>query len=125
MRKKLSTSNKEYNNILKCLPELEELAKLKGKKRMNKVKEVKSCVISAISQLAKKCLKNKIYLKQCDFDKLKKYQDVLRSLSKRSKIEEKREIISQKGGFLPLLIPPALSMVAGIVGNEISKLLDK
>ena len=125
MSRKLYISKKaNLTDIIECIPELERLAKSRGKNRIKLVAEAKSCVIKAVSELAKNCLVGNISLEDCDFKKLKKYQKVLRQISRKtSSIKVRRQLISQEGGFLPLLIPPALSVIAGLIGNQVSKLI--
>ena len=127
MRRRLFTSKKsDLKDIIECIPELEALAKAKGKKRIKLIAEAKSCIIKAISELAKNCIVGNVKLEDCEFDKLKKYQNILRKISTKStSLKKKRQIISQNGGFLPLLIPPALSVVAGLVGDQLGKLIRK
>ena len=110
-----------------CLPELQRLAVEKNtKERKLYLKEAKDCVIDAISEIALNCLKGNIPLKNCDFKKLKKYQSIVRELSKISPNNRRRNILIQKGGALfPLLIPPALSLIASIVGKFLSNKINK
>jgi hypothetical protein len=95
------------------------------KERQKLLETFESCVIDAISEIALNCLKGNIPLKSCDFKKLKKYQNVLRIVSKPNKVSTRRNILIQRGGFLNLLIAPALSLIATLVGDYISKKIKK
>ena len=121
-----SSTSKRYKlrNIVECVAELERLSKARGKKRTKYIDEAKSCVINAISEIAKNCLCGNIPLETCDFAKLKRYQGVLRTISKKKiSVKKRKEQINQSGGFLPFLIPPALSLIAGLVGDQLRKRL--
>ncbi len=116
----------KFNNILNCIRELEKLSTVKSvKERQKLLASFESCVIDAISELALNCLRGNIPLKSCDFKKLKKYQNVLRIVSKPNKVSTRRNILIQKGGFLNLLIAPALSLIATLVGEYIGKRIAK
>lgn len=57
--------------------------------------------------------------------KLKKYKNLLRSLSKKRESiqKKKRLLVNQSGGFLPLIAPAIISALGGILGPIISKRL--
>jgi len=116
----------KFDNVLNCAKELEELAKANSnKKRKKLVKLAEDCVINSISEIALNCLNGNVPLSEIDFNKLSKYQNLLRKLTKISSVKKRRNIISQTGGFLNLLIPPALSLIASVVGGYLSKRLSK
>ena len=114
----------KFDKVLKCAKELDELSNVKDKvQRKELLKNAENCVIDAISEIAKNCLAGNIPLKSCDFKKLSKYQKQLRQISKKSSNQKRRNIIVQSGGFLNLLIPPALTLIASVLSNVISKKL--
>lgn len=78
-------------------------------------------MINAISEIAQNCLQGNIPLKKCEFKRLAAYKQVLRRLQKRTKVKTRRAILNQSGGFLQLLIPPALSFIASILGAYVEK----
>ncbi|GFX47326.1 uncharacterized protein TNCV_4992321 [Trichonephila clavipes] len=57
------------------------------------------------------------------FRQLCRYKKVIRQLADRNiPIARKRKLLTnQTGGFLPLVLPAALSLVGGLVGKAISK----
>jgi len=57
--------------------------------------------------------------------KIKKYKNVLRTLTKKSaSIQRKKKLLlNQSGGFLPLIAPAIISALGGILGRVISKKL--
>jgi hypothetical protein len=112
----------KFKKILICKNELENLVKAKTVKERNKlIRLAEDCVIDSISELAKNCLFGNIPLKNCDFNKLSKYQSVLRKLSKDSSVKKRKHLINQNGGFLNLLIPAAISFLIPLVKNLIQK----
>jgi hypothetical protein len=116
----------KFYNILKCKLELIKLSKSKNfKERQQLIRKTKDCVINSISELAKNCLYGKIPLKTCDFEKLSKYQNILRKLSSNSSLAKRKNLIIQKGGFLNLLIPAALSFITPIVSEYIKRKINK
>ena len=116
----------KFDNVLKCAKELENLAKVKDfKNKKVLIKNAEDCVIDAISEIALNCLNGQIPLRDCDFKSLIKYQTVLRKISKIGPVNKRKRLISQTGGFLNLLIPPALSLIASVVGGYLSKRLTK
>jgi hypothetical protein len=116
----------KFNKILNCAKSLHNISKNKNPIARNRlILDVEKCVIDAISEIAKNCLAGNINLKTCDFNKLSKYKKTLRQISKKSSVEKRKRILQQKGGFLSLLIPPALSLIASVVGDLISSKLRK
>jgi hypothetical protein len=115
----------KFNKILNCLQELEKLSSAPIKERKRLLLEFNDCVIDAISEIALNCLKGNIPLKSCDFKKLKKHQNILRIISQPNKIKYRRNILIQKGGFLNILLAPALSLIATLVGEYIGKRIAK
>jgi hypothetical protein len=116
----------KFNKVLDCAKSLHKISKYKNPKKRNRlILDAEKCVIDAISEIAKNCLAGNINLKTCDFKKLSKYKKTLRQISKKSSVEKRKRILQQKGGFLSLLIPPALSLIASVVGDFISSKLRK
>src|SRR5260370_15537501 len=114
----------KFDRVVKCSKELDRIAKAKTpSERKILLSNAKDCVIDAISEIAKNCLSGNIPLSLCDFKNLEKYKKVLRFLSSQTPINKRRKICAspQTGGFLPFLIPPALSLLATVLGNYINK----
>ena len=115
-----------FNKVLQCLPELEKLAKSKTATERNYyLKNCEDCLINSISEIALNCLKGKIPLKSCDFKKLNVYKNLLRQLASKSPVKKRRRLLIQKGGFISVLIPPAISLIASLVGDLISNKIAK
>lgn len=82
-----------------------------------KIHQVKDCVIDAISEIALNCLNGNIPLTECQYNKLFEYQNILRKLSKKTLVKTRRNLLNQSGGFLQLLIAPALTLLASLIGS--------
>lgn len=81
-------------------------------------------LILAICEIVDNVLRGTVKLSSQQKSKLKQYKKVLRDTAdhKISK-KHKRRTIAQKGGFLPLILAPALALVAGLLGEAIGKRL--
>ena len=81
-------------------------------------------LILAICEIVDNVLRGAVKLSPLQRNKLKQYKKVLRDTAdhKISK-KYKRKVIAQKGGFLPLILGPALALVAGLLGEAIGKRL--
>ena len=111
----------KFNKVLKCAKELDELVNEKNPIERNKlITKVKDCVIDAISEIAKNCLAGNIPLSEDNFNNLKKYQNILRLISKNIPVEKRRTLIVQKGGFIDLLIPATLCLITVIIKELIN-----
>ena len=107
----------KFNNVLKCAVELNQLVKATDPiERSKLLKEVKDCVIDAISEIAKNVLSGNIPLSEQDFTKLSKYQNLLRFIAKRSPVDKRRSQIIQNGtGIIDSLIPAALLLISILI----------
>ena len=81
--------------------------------------------LDALSEISLNTLKGNIKLNPSSYKKMQKYKKVLRTLaSKKASVNKRKKIVKQHGGFLPFLIPAALSVVSSIV-PEIVKSIKK
>ena len=80
--------------------------------RKNLLKKIPDSCIKAICECSLNTLKGNIPLTKHQKAKLRKHKTVLRELAKKRKpLYQKRKLLIQKGGFLNLLIPAALSVI--------------
>lgn len=71
--------------------------------------------IKAICECCHNTLQGNIPLTAQQKEQLSVHKTILRKLSKRTvPLKEKREIITQKGGFLNILIPTVLSLITSL-----------
>lgn len=123
-------SRKRNNRVFKCSFELDNIARAKTPyRRKILIDKAKNCVIDSISEIALNCLKGNFPVKNCDFKKLKKNKSILRKLAQKypSKfpIEDRRKLIIQRGGFLQVLIPAALSYLGTLTADYLYKKFHK
>ena len=109
--------------IFKCKNEIYNIGKTKTKReRSNLLKNFDNCVITAIAEISKNCLLGNIPLSKCNYNKIKKYKNDIRKIaSKRTTLKKRRNLIVQKGGFLNILIPTVLSLLANVIEKRLSK----
>jgi hypothetical protein len=96
-------------------PELRALCKCKGRKQKLLLQKASGSLIRTVSQVAKNTIKGNIPLSPRQKQRLRRHKKTLRALSlAKSSLNKKRKLLIQKGGaFLPLLLGPILSAVAG------------
>lgn len=107
---------------IEILPTLKKLTKIKQKSARCKI--LKSCpcnVLNVIKEIAKKTLKGHIYLSPRQKRRLKKYKKEIREISGNIPGKKVRRVLVQKGGLLPGLLVPAISILANLVANQIVK----
>ena len=98
---------------------LRVLSKCNNKQRIGILQSSDSDLIKCICEISLNLLRGVIPVSTSHKKKLKRHKNLLKLLiDKKESIKKKRQHLTQRGGgFLSLLIPPALS----ILGNLISK----
>lgn len=97
------------------------LAKSRKTKRDQLLANATKDQIHCLTEIAHNTLKGNINFKNGPIKKLKKFRKEIRKLAKKSvTIDKKRKILSQRGGFLPVLLTPIIS---ALVTSAISKVL--
>ena len=82
----------------------------------------KDDLIRALCEIIHNVLEGTIELNAKEKASLKRYKRSLRQLvDKKVSKASKREILNKKGGFLPIVLAPALSLVASLIGEAIGK----
>ena len=101
-------------------PCLQALAKARTIKQRQKIlANSPGCIYAIIIDIAKQILNGTIPVKKKS--QLKRYKNAIRKLTEKIPVHKKKKIINQKGGFLPLLIKPALTILASLVANKLMK----
>lgn len=79
-------------------------------------------LILAICEIVDNILRGNVRLLPKQKRKLKLYKHVLRQIADHKVTKKvKRRKLAQKGGFLPIILGPALALVAGLIGESIAK----
>ena len=74
--------------------------------------------INAICECADNLLKGNITISNAQKKKLSKYKKYMRFIAqKRTSIKKRKTALKQHGGFLPMLIPAALSVLSSLIGR--------
>ena len=115
--------NEFPENLRNNFPSLRYLCKCRSRKEIKDfINHADKETIQCICECAHNILHGNIPIKKGDIKKLKKYQNVLSTLlDKRSSLKKRKEVIIQKGGFLPLLLSPVLGIVGSLIGDAIAK----
>jgi len=104
---------------------LKDIHKHKGKKKKNLLIKASKDNIDSISEIASNVLKGNLKLNELNKVKLRKHADVIRVLAaKRTPLKKRKEILIQRGGFLPLLIAPFLTAIGSIAASVIARKLN-
>lgn len=107
------TPKKEQLSQLRLL----QICPLKLRKQL--IEKVNNKCIKAICECCLNTLKGNVPLTAEQKKKLSKHKGIIRKLSDRKlSLKKKRKIISQKGGFLNILIPTVLSVLSGLVNGS-------
>ena len=120
-------SRKNFSpNLRKCLREIQTLLQIKDQKIQKqylKYLSKQSCIYDAVHEIALNITANKIPLTPTEAKKLKKYRNVFKKLSKKTKEKsaQSRQVI-QAGGAFPLLIP-ILGSIGGAIKLMVSRLI--
>jgi hypothetical protein len=73
----------------------------------------------ALREIAKNTVRGAIKLSPSDIKKLKTHKGTIKSLSKkRLSANRKKKLISQSGGFLPILIPIVASLIGELIRSK-------
>jgi len=80
----------------------------------------KSDLVLAIAEIISNVLQGNVKLNKRQRLRLQRYRKLLRQIaSKKVKAADKRSLLVQRGGFLSVLLGPALAVVASLVGKLI------
>ena len=103
---------------IKHYPCLQALAKARTTKERQKIlADSPTCIYTIIIDIAKQILNGTIPVKRKSH--LRRYKNTIRKLTAKIPSVQKKKIINQKGGFLPLLIKPALTILASLVASKL------
>jgi len=102
------------------IPILKKIARIKEVKWHAQLKDCERDIIECFSKCAKNVLNNNVTLKKGQFDQLKKKRtDVQKLAHPRTSLKQKRCILSQKGGFVTVLLVPAIMALGSILVGQL------
>jgi hypothetical protein len=100
---------------------IDVLSKAKKKQRDAIIKTADNELIQCLCECALNVLNGNVPLKNSDFQRLGKYKQQLRNLSDPDiHFNQKRDVL-QRGGFLPLLLTPILTLAGQLLANSLAK----
>ena len=106
-------------DVVSKIDELKLLSKLKNKPRSNFINNTNKELIHVICECCENILNGNVMLDKYSYDKLRKYKSTLRKLIKKSNYKKKKNLIVQKGGFLPIILPAIITGLSSIVASAI------
>jgi hypothetical protein len=99
---------------------LEGVCELNGQQRKALLKHITPAQVRCLSELALNLKNNNIPVTSALRSKLKRHKRNLRALANtRTSARSRRKIILQSGGFLPLLIKPALGLIGSLLSGNL------
>ncbi len=102
--------------LKKHIHELQVLKKAKPKLRKSLLENAENSLIQCICECCYNILNGNIELTPAEKKKLRTSCSTIRYLgSNKGSLKNKREILVQKGGFLPALIAPIIGLAASII----------
>ena len=110
--------------LAKNLDMLKILKTAKPQQRKLILQSANNDLIYCLCECIQNLLHGNVKISQKRKIELKKYANILRKIADRkTKVQKKREILIQKGGFLPALLAPVLGIASGLVGELVGKLI--
>lgn len=104
------------------LDELKVLRKAKPKLRKSILRAAENDLITCLSECSHNVLNGNVQLTKKDKQTLKKHRKTLRELAKKKlSTAKRRSILVQRGGFLPALLAPILTVATTLLSSLISK----
>ena len=93
-----------------------------ARKRRLLLQKCNKCIYIAISEIARNTINGNISLSEKRKYNLKRYKESIRELARKNiSLNRRKKIINQKGGFLPGLLIPAISLIANIAARKLIK----
>jgi len=104
---------KKYNRLFRNLPLLKILTKVSPSQRRLIIKRAKPDIIKCLCDICYNTTRGHLKLNKNQKKNAIRYKRLIRRLTDKSKnIEYKRKQILQRGGFLQVLIPAAISLAS-------------
>lgn len=112
--------------IKKHLEILKILKKCSPKQRKALLQAADNSLIYCICECIDNVLRGNVKLSSAKKKELAKHVAVLRKIADRkTKVDNKRTLLVQKGGFLPALLAPVIGIAGGLIGDLIGSLIKK
>lgn len=113
------------DRLKRHIHELYTLHSCKPCQRNNYLKNASPDLVHCLCEVCHNILKGNIPISKNQLNKLKKHRNLMRKLvdiqgeKKNKNLKEKRKLISQTGGFLPLILTPLLTIASELIANKL------
>ena len=102
--------------LKKLIPHLKALKQANAKRRKDILKTANDQFVNCVAECCLNVLNGNVKITKPQKKKLSRYAKTLRTLAKRGiPVKQRRTLLIQKGGFLPALLAPILTLVAHLV----------
>jgi len=113
--------NKSIENIIKHKDLSNLLATTKPRYKKSILDKADKQLIKAICEGALNLLYGNLPISESDKEQLKSFKNLLRKLTQKSSLANKKKLLNQKGGFLNILLPAIVTGISSIINNLIDK----
>ena len=108
-----STITMTVERLRRNIPHLKNLQKASVPKRKQIITAATSELINTLCDCCLNAVKGNLKISKLQKKKLSRHTSTIRALSKkRQSVSNRRQLLLQKGGFLPILIRPVLTFAA-------------
>jgi hypothetical protein len=107
------------SNIKRNIHTISKLRTKSKKKRCELIEGSKLELVKALSEIIHNVLSGNVKLSADQHRRLRKHNRCMFDICNTKALKKKKALLIQKGGFLPALIPPALAVLAGIIGDYV------
>ena len=109
----MNASSMTFDRLRRNIPQLKELKSAAVKKRKKIIAAANSDLIKCVCDCCANVVKGNLHINKVHRKKLARHAGTIRELSrKKQSVAKRRALLSQKGGFLPVLLAPVLSLIA-------------
>lgn len=110
------------NRLKQNITYIDVLAKAKRAQRKALLETADPSLILCLCECISNVLNGNVPLKPNELNKLKRYQAILRKLSTQNiPTKQRKELLVQKGGFIPALLTPILGLASSLLVDAITK----
>ena len=103
---------------------LKILKKAKPQQRKLLLKSAENSLILCLCECIDNVLRGNVKLSPAKKRQLSKYASILRKIvDRKTKVNRKRELLIQQGGFLPALLAPVIGIASGLIGELVGNLI--
>lgn len=114
------------NRLKKHLPLLKLLKKANVEERIALLENTNNDFIKCLDECIDNFLRGNVRCSHVKREQLKKSAKVLRKIvHPKTSIKRKRELLVQRGGFLPALLAPLIGVASGLIGDLLGNLINK